>query len=206
MTPADWLAVLGLLGTAVFAVNGALTAIQAAHLDIVGVVTLGTITALGGGIVRDVLLGALPPQGLADWRFLAVALVASLAVFGIHRPLARFARSVNVFDAAGLGLFCVTGTLIALEHGSSPLLAVILGTITAVGGGTFRDLLTGRVPVILTKSDLYAIPACIGALATWAAWALEWRSPLAYLVAAMLCFGLRMAGVKFRLQAPRVKP
>jgi uncharacterized membrane protein YeiH len=205
MNPADWLLVLGLAGTAVFAINGALTAVQAARLDIVGVLTLGTITALGGGIVRDVLLGVLPPQGLADWRFLAVALAASGVVFLAHRRLAKFLVAVTIFDAAGLSLFCVTGTLAALDHGSGPLLAVILGTTTAVGGGTFRDLLTLRVPQILT-SDLYAIPALVGATATWGAWALGWRSPLTYLVAALACFGIRMVGVKYKLHAPRVRP
>ncbi len=205
MSPADWLLVLGLAGTAVFAINGALTALQAARLDIVGVLTLGSITALGGGIVRDVLLGVLPPEGLADWRFLAAALAASGVVFLVHRPLVRLVRWITVFDAAGLSLFCVTGTLAALDQGCGPLLAVILGATTAVGGGTFRDLLTLRVPQILT-SDLYAIPALAGATLTWGAWALGWRSPLTYLAAALLCFGIRMVGVKYKLHAPRVRP
>jgi uncharacterized membrane protein YeiH len=205
MSPADWLTVVSLAGTAVFAINGALTAIQAARLDIVGVITLGTITALGGGVARDVLLGTLPPQGLADWRFLAVALVASALVFVVHRPLSRLVRWVTVFDAAGLALFSITGTLTALDHGSGPLLAIILGTTTAVGGGTFRDLLTSRVPLILT-SDLYAIPALVGASATWVSWTAGWHHPLAYLVAGVACFGLRMVGVKYRLHAPRVRP
>lgn len=205
MSPADWLVLLSLAGTAVFAINGALTGIQAARLDIVGVVTLGTITALGGGVVRDVLLGTLPPQGLADWRFLAVALIASAAVFVLHRPLSRMLRWVTVFDAAGLALFSITGTLAALDHGTTPLLAIILGTTTAVGGGTFRDLLTSKVPMILT-SDLYAIPALLGAGTTWGAWALGWHQPAAYLIAGAACFALRMIGVKYRLHAPRVRP
>lgn len=205
MSPADWLMLLSLAGTAVFAINGALTAIQAARLDIVGVITLGTITALGGGVVRDVLLGTVPPQSLADWRFLVVALVASAVVFVVHRPLARILRWITVFDAAGLALFSITGTLAALDHNASPLFAIILGTTTAVGGGTFRDLLTSKVPMILT-SDLYAIPALLGAGTTWAAWALGWHQPVAYLIAGVACFALRMIGVKYRLHAPRVRP
>ncbi len=205
MNPTDWLLALSLLGTAVFAINGALTAIQAARLDIVGVITLGTITALGGGILRDALLGILPPEGLADWRFLTTALVSSALVFAVHKPLAKLARWVTIFDAAGLSLFSVTGTLVALEHGAGPLLAIILGTTTAVGGGTFRDLLTSRVPQILT-SDLYAIPAMVGALATWAIWSLPWHSTALYLGAAALCFAIRMIGVRFKLHAPRVQP
>ena len=205
MSAADWLVLLSLAGTAVFAVNGALTAIQAARLDIVGVITLGTITAIGGGVLRDVLLGVHPPEGLADWRFLVVALAASALVFVVHRPLSRLVRWVTVFDAAGLGLFSITGTLAALHAGTSPLLAIILGATTAVGGGTFRDLLTSRVPLILT-SDLYAIPALLGATGTCALWSLDRHQPLVSLVAGAACFALRMVGVKFKLHAPRVRP
>lgn len=204
MSAADWLVLLSLAGTAVFAINGALTAIQAARLDIVGVITLGTITALGGGVLRDVLLGIHPPEGLADWRFLVTALAASALVFMVHKPLARLVRWVTVFDAAGLSLFSITGTLTALHAGASPLLSIILGATTAVGGGTFRDLLTSRVPQILT-SDLYAIPALLGATGTWALWALDWHHPLAYLAAGAACFGLRMVGVRYKLHAPRVQ-
>lgn len=203
MSAATGLLVLALLGTAVFAINGALTAIQAARLDVVGVLMLGTITALGGGIIRDLLLGTTPPEGLADWRFAAVAMIASTLVAVLHRPLSRFSRSVTVFDAAGLSLFCVTGTLTSLEHGSGALLGVILGTTTAIGGGTLRDLLVRRIPAILT-SDLYAIPAAVGALATMVFWSLGWRGPVSYLVAAGLCFAIRMLGVKFKLNAPQV--
>jgi uncharacterized membrane protein YeiH len=205
MNPADLLLVLSLAGTAVFAINGALTAVQAARLDIVGVITLGTITALGGGIVRDVLLGTLPPEGLADWRFLTVALACSALVFVVHKPLSKLVGWVTVFDAAGLSLFSITGTLAAVTHGAGPLLAIILGTTTAVGGGTVRDLLTSRVPQILT-SDLYAIPALVGALVTWAIWSLPGHNSWLYSLAALLCFGIRMVGVKYKLQAPRVQP
>ncbi|HEY3408665.1 MAG TPA: trimeric intracellular cation channel family protein [Propionicimonas sp.] len=203
LSGADGLLILGLIGTAVFAVNGALTAVQAAKLDIVGVTTLGTITALGGGITRDVLLGALPPEGLADWRYLSLALVTSALVFPAHRLLARFVSLVTVLDAAGLSLFCVTGTLASLEHGAGPLLAIILGTISGVGGGTYRDLLVGRIPVILT-SGVYAIPAAIGATATMGVAALGWTGPIPYIAAAGLCFAIRMIGVHYNLNTPQL--
>jgi uncharacterized membrane protein YeiH len=202
---ADVLLLAELLGTLVFALNGALTAIQSARLDIVGVIALGTVTALGGGVMRDVLLPSLPPRGLNDWRYLGTALVASAAVFVVHRRLARFVTWVTIFDAAGLSLFCVVGTLTAIEHGASPLFAVLLGTITSVGGGTVRDLLVGRIPAVLTN-DLYAVPALIGSVATLGAWLLGWRSVGVYLIAALLCFAIRMVGVRFNLQAPHVGP
>lgn len=164
---------------------------------------MGTITALGEGVTRDVLLGALPPEGLADWRYLGLALVASALVFVIHRPLARIVSLVTVLDAAGLSLFCVTGTLASLNHGAGWLLAVVLGTITGVGGGTFRDMLVGGVPVILT-SGVYAIPAAIGAAATACVVALGWTGPVPYLASAALCFTLRMVGLRYNLNAPQV--
>lgn len=203
LSAVDGLLILGLLGTAVFAVNGALTAIQAARLDIVGVVTLGSVTALGGGITRDVLLGRLPPEGLVDWRYLGVALASSALVFPAHRRLARVSTLVMVLDAAGLSLFCVTGTLAALAHGAGPLLAILLGTVTGAGGGTYRDLLVGRIPVILT-SGMYAIPASIGAALTALVVALGWQGPLPYLAAAGVCFVVRVAGVWLNLNAPTV--
>src|SRR4051794_1733250 len=155
---------LDLLGTFAFALNGALTALRVARLDIVGVVTLGMITALGGGIIRDVMLGSLPPATFSDWRYLAVAAVGGLIAFTFGRHLERLNRLINVLDAAGLSLFAVTGASKALGLGLGPAQAVILGAITGVGGGTLRDVLVRQIPTVLS-SGLYAIPALIGATA-----------------------------------------
>ena len=154
---------LDLAGTFAFALNGALTAIRVARLDVVGVLTLGMITALGGGIIRDIFLGSLPPATFSDWRYLAVAASGSLVAFAFGQRLDRMTTPILVFDAAGLSLFAVSGALKALDFGAGLTQAVILGTITAVGGGTMRDVLIGRIPVVL-RSELYAIPAM------WALW------------------------------------
>src|SRR5688572_1969709 len=156
------LLVLDLAGTFAFALNGALTAVRAARLDIVGVVTLGMITALGGGIIRDVLLGDLPPATFRDWRYLAVAATGGLVAFLLGRRLDRLAMVITVLDAAGLALFSVTGASKALDFGLGPAQAVILGAVTGVGGGTLRDVLLGRIPSVLHR-ELYAIPALLGA-------------------------------------------
>src|SRR3954454_21310912 len=136
-TAAPALLGLDLLGTFAFALNGALTALRVARLDIVGVVTLGMITALGGGIIRDVLLGALPPATFSDWRYLAVAAAGGLIAFTFGRHLHRLNRLITVLDAAGLSLFAVTGAGKALGLGLGPAQAVILGAITGGddGGG-----------------------------------------------------------------------
>jgi uncharacterized membrane protein YeiH len=196
---------LDLAGTFAFALNGALTAVRAAHLDIVGVVTLGMITAVGGGIIRDILLGALPPATFVDWRYLTVAAAGGLIAFLSSRWLSRFTNSIDVLDAAGLSLFAVTGASKAVEFGAGPLQAIILGTVTGVGGGTVRDVLIRQIPGVLS-SGLYAIPALVGAALAVVATSIGTDQVLgapAAIGAAGVCFVIRMVGLHFGLDAPK---
>lgn len=193
---------LDLTGTFAFAVNGALTAMRAVRLDIVGVITLGMITAIGGGIVRDVLIDSLPPATFRDWRYLAVAGGGSLLAFSLGRWLQRFALPITVLDAVGLSLFAVTGASKALDFGVGVGPAIILGTITGVGGGTIRDVLIRQVPTVLT-SGLYAIPALVAAGITVATDRAGAYGVPAAVGAAVACFAIRMVGVRFGLNAPR---
>jgi len=200
-TASPLLLILDLTGTFAFALNGALTAIRVARFDVVGVLTLGMITALGGGIIRDVFIDALPPATFSDWRYLAVAAAGSLVAFTLGRHLDRLTGLILVFDAAGLSLFAVSGALKALSFDVGLVQAVILGAITAVGGGTMRDVLVGRIPVVL-RSELYAIPALAGALAVVIAEQLGAPIVPGAVGAAALCFGIRMLGIRFGLNAP----
>ncbi|GAA2756275.1 TRIC cation channel family protein [Actinopolymorpha rutila] len=193
---------LDLAGTFAFALNGALTAVRVARLDIVGVVTLGMITALGGGILRDILIDYLPPATFSDWRYLAVAAAGSLIAFGFGHRLHRMSGPIVVFDAAGLSLFAVTGASKALDMGLGPAQAVILGAITGVGGGTLRDVLLQRIPTVL-RSELYAIPALVAATITVLTIRFGVYGVPAALCAAIACFAIRMVGVRFGLNAPR---
>jgi uncharacterized membrane protein YeiH len=195
------LMVLDLVGTFAFALNGALTALRATRLDIVGVVTLGMITALGGGTIRDVFLDSLPPATFLDWRYLAVAAVGGLIAFFAGSHLERINRTINVLDAAGLSLFAVTGALKAVDLGFGPAQAVIVGAITGVGGGTIRDVLIRQVPSVLS-SGLYAVPALVGATTVVVADLLDIRGPVAAVGAAALCFAIRMIGVHYDVDAP----
>ncbi len=192
---------LDLAGTFAFALNGALTAIREATLDLVGVVTLGMITALGGGIIRDILLDSLPPATFSDWRYLTVAASGSLVAFGFGRRLDRLAGPILVLDAAGLSLFAVSGASKALDFGVGPGQAIILGVITGVGGGTMRDVLIRRIPVVL-RSELYAIPALAGALVVAITDRVGVYGVSAAVGGAVLCFLIRMLGVRFQLNAP----
>ncbi len=205
--PADVpvLLVLDLAGTFAFALNGALTAVRTAHLDIVGVITLGMITAVGGGIIRDVLLGALPPATFVEWRYLAVAATGGLIAFLFSRWLTRVRNPIDVLDAAGLSLFAVTGAGKALELGVGPAQAIILGAVTGVGGGTLRDMLIRQVPSVLS-SGLYAIPALVGAALFVVADRVGVQDVLGVPVAlgaAVVCFLIRMVGLHFGIDAPK---
>jgi uncharacterized membrane protein YeiH len=196
---------LDLTGTFVFGLNGAITAMEAENLDVVGVIVLGGITALGGGIIRDLLIGSSPPAAFRDWRDLAVAGGAGLAAFWACRLWARLRHLITVFDAAGLGLFCVTGTTTGFAAGLGVFQSVILGIITGVGGGTVRDVVIRRVPTVLS-SGLYAIPAACGATLTAVALDLHFYNGAVAVLAALLCFVIRIAGVRFNLNAPVSHP
>lgn len=193
---------LDLTGTFAFALNGALTAARLVRLDIVGVLTLGIITAMGGGIIRDVMIGAVPPATFSNWRYLAVAAAGALIAFFLGRRLDRLGGPITVLDAAGLSLFAVTGASKALEFGLGPVQAVILGAVTGVGGGTLRDVMIQQVPTVM-RTELYAIPALCGAAITVVASKTDHYNLITAVIAALTCFGIRMLGVRFGLNAPQ---
>lgn len=196
------LLLLDLLGTFAFALNGALTAVRHVRVDIIGVLTLGMVTALGGGITRDIMLGDLPPATFQDWRYLAVAALGAVVVFSFAKYLVgRMTIPIEVLDAVGLSVFAVTGASKAMEFGLGPAQSVILGAVTAVGGGTIRDALLGRVPSVMSEG-LYAIPAMIGAGITVAAMMLDLYGVVAAIIAATVCWLVRILGIRFKLNAP----
>ncbi|NPC44352.1 trimeric intracellular cation channel family protein [Nocardioides sp. zg-1230] len=176
------LVVLDLTGIFFFAVAGALVAVRK-HLDLFAALVLGGITGLGGGFIRDVLIGATPPAALTDWRYLLVPVLAGLLTFAFHPAVSRLERVVTLFDAFGLAVFCVTGALKAVEFGLGPVPAALMGMVTGIGGGMIRDVLVGSVPVIF-EGVLYATPALAGAAVT----VLLDRADLPFLVVAAAGF------------------
>jgi len=154
--------VLDLVGIFVFSISGALVAVRKEY-DVFGVLVLAGATGLGGGFLRDVLIDATPPAALQDWRYLLAPLVAGLLAFVYHPAIGRMERSINVLDAFGLGLFCVTGALKALDYGLGVAPAALMGMVTGIGGGMLRDLLASRVPAVF-RGELYATPALAGAI------------------------------------------
>ena len=196
------LLVLNLAGTFVFGLSGGLEGARK-RLDVFGVVVLAVVVGLAGGITRDLLIG-IAPQTFRDWRYLAVAGGAGLVTFLAHPVLDRLEGPVLLLDAAGLALFCVTGASTAVDHHVGAVAAVVLGAITGVGGGVLRDVLVREVPVVL-RSGLYAIPALIGAAIVVVA-SKAGSHDLAFpLVAAAVCFLIRLAGLRFDLNVPQAR-
>jgi uncharacterized membrane protein YeiH len=195
------LTVLDLVGIFVFALSGGLVAVRK-DLDLFGVLVLAGITGLGGGFLRDVLIGAVPPAALADWRYLLVPVAAGLLTFRFHPALGRMERLVNVFDAAGLALFCVVGALKAVEYGLGPLPSALMGMVTAIGGGMLRDVLAGRVPIVL-RGELYATPALVGAGIAVAGVAAGLHEVPVAVAGAVVCVVWRLLAMRRGWTAPR---
>ncbi|HEX7746993.1 MAG TPA: TRIC cation channel family protein [Micromonosporaceae bacterium] len=200
MTTSAALLFADLTGVAVFAASGASAAVVK-RLDLFGVVFVGFVAALGGGIFRDLVIDVVPPLAFADWRFAVVAAATSVAVFYLHPQLARLRRTVLVLDAAGLGLFTVTGTVKALGAGMPAVGACLIGMLTGIGGGLARDLLTGEIPVVLRR-EIYAVAALAGAVAVVAAdWA-DLAGPVPLITAAVVVSGVRLVALRRRWSAP----
>lgn len=194
--------VADLAGTAVFAVEGAISAMRA-QLDLLGVMVIAFIVALGGGVTRDLLIGASPPKAVADWRYPALALVMGGLAFVFHEGVLGISEPLLILlDAAGLGLFAVAGTQKALNVGISSFVATLMGTVTGVGGGVIRDIVLARIPLVL-QVDLYASSAFVGAATLILARRLGLAPMACAWLAGSACFALRMLSVHYGWQLPR---
>ena len=195
--------VLNLVGTFVFAVSGALLAVRK-NYDIVGMAVLAGITAIGGGVIRDLVIGAIPPVAFTDSSYFWIPLLATALTFFAHVQMNRLNAAVLVFDAAGLAVFCISGTAKALNYGLGPLPAAALGILTAVGGGIMRDVLAHDEPSVLQAgSELYALPAVLGSAIVVVIPHLPIESSLAAGLTAVFVFTLRLLALRFGLRAPR---
>ena len=185
--------ILNLVGTFTFGLSGGILAVRK-KMDLFGVLVLSVATGLGGGIMRDLILGHTPPVTLVDWRYLAAAGVAGLLVFLDFRQIVRWNRFVIAFDAAGLAIFTVTGTTIALAAGLGPVPAVLLGMLTGIGGGALRDILAAEVPLVL-RSEIYAVASLLGAIIITLANQIQALGLTIEIMSAIATFVLRMVSV-----------
>ncbi|MER7308234.1 trimeric intracellular cation channel family protein [Streptomyces griseoluteus] len=194
---------LDVIGIFVFAISGALLAVRK-NFDVFGMAVLAEVTALGGGLLRDLIIGAVPPAAFTDLGFFVTPLLATVVVFFLHPHVERIQAAVLVFDAAGLGLFCVTGTTKAYSHGLGLTASATLGLATAVGGGVLRDVLANEVPSLLRwDRDLYAVPAIVGATMVVLCIRFDALTSLTSGLAAATAFVLRLLAMKFHWRAPR---
>ena len=187
-------------GTFVFALSGATAAVKH-RLDLFGVLVLSFAAGNSGGIARDVMIGAVPPAAISDWRYIAVSMLAGLITFCWYRTINRLSSPVLVFDAAGLALFAVSGAGKALAFHAGPVAATLLGMLTGIGGGMTRDVLLTEVPIVL-RADLYAIAALAGAAVVVLGAALRLPVTAVTIAGAVLCFGLRFMAMRRGWQLP----
>jgi len=184
---------LDLAGTAVFAVSGA--AIGVRHrLDVFGVCVLAFVACNAGGMLRDLLIGAVPPAALSGWQHLAVSLLSGVIVFFWHPGLERLRTAILLFDGGGLALFAVAGAEKSLAFGLNPLNAALLGMLTGIGGGMLRDVLVREIPTVL-REDLYALAALAGTAVVIAGHRLDLPPAPTALAGAALCFGIRLVAI-----------
>ncbi|MFB6844265.1 trimeric intracellular cation channel family protein [Streptomyces sp. NPDC056373] len=194
---------LDLIGIFVFAISGALLAVRK-NFDVFGMAVLAEVTALGGGLFRDLVIGAVPPAAFTDLGYFLTPLLATLLVFFLHPQVERIQIAVNVFDAAGLGLFCVAGTTKAYEYGLGLTASAGLGLTTAVGGGVLRDVLANEVPSLLRwDRDLYAVPAIVGSALAALCIRYDALNPVTSGVAVITAFVLRLLAMRYHWRAPR---
>ncbi|BCT77621.1 UPF0126 membrane protein [Sinomonas cyclohexanicum] len=200
MDTAAWSLVFDLLGVFFFAVSGCLMAVER-NYDIIGSVLLGGLTGIGGGVVRDLILGHFP-NSFAHPIYLVPPVLAAAVVYFLMPAVRKLRRMLLTFDAAGLALFCVTGTVTAHLSGVGPVPAAILGTTTAIGGGLLRDTVANVRPGLFDRHDIYAVPAMLGAGLVALLWWLGVYSTVAGFVVAVLVFALRILALRFRWRVP----
>ena len=192
-----------LAGTLLFGIEGATAAISG-NLDFLGVMVLAFVTALAGGIIRDLLIGAVPPNSLRDWRYAATAFTGGAIAWYLHQFVQGITGSaIMVLDAAGLAFFAVAGTLKALDYKMPALSAVLLGTITGVGGGALGSMMLGRIPQVL-RADIYATAALAGSIVLVVSQRLKLRPRWAALLGGTVCFLLRVVSVWQQWNLPRI--
>jgi len=192
---------LDLFGVFFFAVSGSLLAARK-QFDIVGSVLLASIVALGGGVIRDIIINAGPPIAFTNPAYLVPPLLAAMLVYFLFSSVQRFTSLLTLFDAGGLALFCITGTLKALTAGVNPVAAILLGVTTAVGGGLLRDITANEIPTLFNARDLYALPAFVGAGLTTLLWHLGLFTGLSACVVAAVVFAFRVTAWRRSWRVP----
>ncbi len=192
-----------LLGVFAFAVSGALLAVRKDY-DVVGIAVLAFATAVGGGVVRDLVIGARPVAVTDPW-YLGLSLLAAVIIFFWHPPGRLIGGPLDFVDAIGLGLFSVTGTVTAYQHGLATVPSAMLGMVTAIGGGLIRDVLAGVQPSVLRDQEIYALPALLGASIAAALLHFGGFTVWSGALASAVAFVFRLLALHFHWHAPKAR-
>lgn len=202
MTTELLFSILDILGTFVFALSGA-EAAKERELDLFGTIIIAFLTACGGGIIRDLCLGIHPPVGISHWPYLALTILATFAVAVCHRYITKLKYPVLLFDALGLSMFAVAGTQKSLFLGQNYEVALLLGVLSAVGGGIIRETLLGRIPVVLRK-EVYGSAALIGSSIVILFHYFNLESSIGAWIGITTCFVIRYLSIKKKWNIPRI--
>ncbi len=200
--PTELLAILNILGVSAFAVSGALKGMKH-NLDIFGVIVLGIITALGGGIIRDIMIGTIP-VAIAHEQDLYFAIVPALITYFAGKRVHNYSGIIKVFDAAGLAVFTVSGAQKGIDANLGVLGVIIMGTLTGVAGGVIRDTLVTEIPFIL-REEVYAVFCVIGAFLFWLFVSLGLSHHFSVWTVIILIFSGRLFAIYFNLHLPKKK-
>ncbi|WP_298284796.1 trimeric intracellular cation channel family protein [Acidocella sp.] len=199
----DLIEILDWVGTLAFALSGGLLGVRK-RFDLFGVLFLSFVVAVAGGMMRDVLIGALPPAAITDTHYFLISIGGGLLTFYWYPRVATLQHQILLFDMVGLALFAVIGAQKALDYGINPLMAAIMGMLTGIGGGMARDVLAGEVPFVL-RADLYAV-AALAAGAVVSVGHVTGLAPLvSMLLGAALCVFLRLMAIYRGWRAPIAK-
>ncbi len=196
----DFLYISNILGIFAFAVAGAFSAMEK-HLDPFGVLVLAFVTAIGGGTLRDILIGKLPVGWLRDETSSVVIFVSAIAAMFFSRYLKKLTTPLFLFDALGLGLFTVVGLEIGVEKNFSMGICIALGTITACFGGVTRDVLLNNVPLLFQK-EIYAVACIAGGLLFFLLKYLQVEATLSKIICILTIFVIRVLAFRFKVSLP----
>jgi len=195
---------LDIFGTAVFAVTGALRAIEYKY-DIVGVIILGTVTGIVGGVMRDIILGIFPPHNFSDTIHIVLTTITSIIIFLLYHRIKKYDNLFNIFDAVGLGVFTFTGASIAYSLYSTNIALIIISSLlTAFGGGILRDVFVREPPIVFTK-EVYAVASFIGVVVFLIMVNLKIQFEYIAIVVIFVTTGIRLISIKLHWNVPKVK-
>lgn len=193
---------LDILGTIAFAISGVLTAMNK-RMDAFGILIIALITSIGGGTLRDLLIGKTPVTWMQDQVFPMVIFITAVFAVLFRSKLKYFRRSLFLFDTIGIGLYTITGVQVSLAFGLDPLICVILGTVSACFGGVLRDILCNEIPIIFHK-EIYATACIVGAIAYLTLVRFEVQQTIAMILSGSVIILIRILAVVFKWKLPRL--